>query len=163
MKKERCEQLKTDMEIKESARRKSNITTFAFVMCQLYITILGLIYVIANAESIVPLLIAVLLTIVMIFIMRHILLPMAFEEFEKAKRSETYVEKHLSTKQYIEVQPIKEKSDIELVAYANFYARPKDDVVIIIMKLKDKKEYYEYKRILKDCFYDCYRIKEEYD
>ncbi len=161
MKKERCEELKTDAEIKEIARRKSNITTFIFIMWQLFIVVLGFMYVIAKAEPIVPLLIATLLVTTIIFLMRSILLPKAFEETEKAKRSEMYVKKYLHTKEYVEVQPIKAKRDIELTEHANFYARITNDVVIIIVKLKDKEEYYEDKRILKDCFYDYYRVKKE--
>lgn len=88
-------------------------------------------------------------------------MPVAFEESEKAKRSEIYVEKYLVTNKYVEVQPIKERTLIELSEYANFYAEINDDAVSIIIKIKDKEETYEYKKILKDCFYDCYRVKEE--
>lgn len=94
------------------------------------------------------------------FFLRWIL-PVAFEESEKAKRSEIYVEKYLVTNKYVEVQPIKERTLIELSEYANFYAEINDDAVSIIIKIKDKEETYEYKKILKDCFYDCYRVKEE--
>lgn len=163
MKKERCEELKTDVEIKEIAKRKSNITTFIFSICILFIGILGFIYVIAKAESIVPLLIAILLITTLIFIMRSFLLPMAFEDSEQMKRSEMYVEKYLSSEEYIEVQQIKieEIYDMEVIKHYNFYARVKDDKVIIIMKPKDKEEYFEYKRIFKDCFYNYYRVKKE--
>lgn len=163
MKKERCEELKTDVEIKEIAKRKSNITTFIFSICILFIGILGFIYVIAKAESIIPLLIAILLITTLIFIMRRFLLPMAFEDSEQMKRSEMYVEKYLSSNEYIEVQPIKieEIDDMEVMKHYNLYARVKDDIVIIIMKPKDKEEYFEYKRIFKDCFYNYYRVKKE--
>ncbi len=163
MKKERCEELKTDVEIKEIARRKSNITTFIFSICILFIGVLGFIYVIAEAESIIPLLIAILLITTLIFIMRRFLLPIVFEDSEEMKRSEIYVEKYLSSKEYIEVQPIKieEIYDREVIKHYNLYARVKDDIVIIIMKPKDEEEYFEYKRIFKDCFYNYYRVKKE--
>ncbi len=86
---------------------------------------------------------------------------MAFEDSEKAKRSEIYVEKYLSSNEYIEVQPIKEICDIVLIEHANFYARLIDDIVIIFMNFKDKEEFFEYKRIFKGCFYTYYRVKKE--
>ncbi len=86
---------------------------------------------------------------------------MAFEDSEKAKRSEMYVEKYLSLNEYIEVQPIKEICDIVLIEHANFYARLIDDIVIIFMNFKDKEEFFEYKRIFKDWFYTYYRVKKE--
>lgn len=127
----------------------------------MFIGVLGFIYVIAEAESRIPLVIAILLITTLTFIIRRFLLPMAFEDSEKAKRSEMYVEKYLSLNEYIEVQPIKEICDIVLIEHANFYARLIDDIVIIFMNFKDKEEFFEYKRIFKDWFYTYYRVKKE--
>lgn len=162
--------LKTDLEIKKEAKRKSKI---AGIVISVFFIIFAIIMVLTSEtfkKAMIPVVITtltmlLLVVILIIFIISNIL-PFAFEQSEYAKRSIAYTNAYLSADRTVEVKlnPYKNTNFMMgLQDIAKFYAiiREEDDLVEIYIKFNFEEEERKYEDVRKEFFYDYYSILEE--
>lgn len=160
--------LKTDLEIKEEAKRKSKIVG---ILISVFFTIFVIITMLTSPkENLIPIVVIIFLIwsvmiALIIFVTKHIL-PLAYEQSEYAKRSMEYTNISLPVETFVEVRPNPNKHTdfiLNLQNIAKFYAiiREEDNLVEIYIKFNFEEEERKYEDVGKEYFYDYYSVQEE--
>lgn len=156
--------LKTDLEIKEEAKREAKIAGLEidvfFTMIMFFVVVLSEVnlYIV----TIVLLLILWIVLTVVINLFANYIFSIAFEQKKYAKRSIAYVNANLSAGTFVKVKNnIQEDFIQKLQDKAEFYAiiNEKNNLVEIWIKFNSEEEV-KYEDVSKEYFYDYYSIQE---
>ena len=160
--------LKTDLQIKEEAKRKAKI---AGIVIDVFFTIILIIPIFISKSTIKKDLLLVVIMflicwsviIVMITLITKHVLPLTFEKAEYAKRSIAYVNANLSVGTFVKVKKNKQDDFIQkLQKRAEFYAiiNERNNLIEIWIRFNFEEEKCKYEDVSKEYFYDYYSIQE---
>lgn len=165
MKEGRNEVLKTDQQIEQEAKRKSEIVGIVIsIICMILMVILSIPKL--NKAGILALSMIFILLNIGILLLSKTLLFYAFKQSEYAKRSRAYVNAKICTCRMVEVLPnpnIHDEFIIHLKDIAKFYATmdKETDLIEIYIKFQFEENNRKYQNVSKEYFYDYYQVKEE--
>lgn len=165
MREGRNEVLKTDLEIKEEAKRKSKILAIVLIAVIIIMNAITLftekeLGVLGNYSIIWG-----IVLIVLIIVYSKLVFPYRIEQNGYAKRSIIYANSKLSAEEFLEVKPNPSKYEdfiVGLQEIAKFYAiiREEDDLIEIHVKFDFEEKSRKFENISKEYFYSCYELKE---
>lgn len=162
--------LKTDLEIKENAKRKSKIVG---IVASVFVTIFFITMMLmseTSKENLTPVMMSLLMfyifIITVIIFSTKCIFPLAFEQSEYAKRSIAYTNVSLPAETFVEVKLNPNKNTdfiLNLQDIAKFYAiiREEDNLVEIYIKFNFEEKTRKYEDVGKEYFYDYYSVQEE--
>lgn len=162
--------LKTNLQIKEEAKRKSKITGIVLSVVYTIITIIPMLMSEFPKENLIPVVITLLILwsvmIAIIILLTKFIFPFALEQSEYAKRSIAYTNANLSAETFVEVKLNLNKNEdfiLHLQDIVKFYAiiREEDNLVEIYIKFNFEEKTRKYENVSKKYFYDYFSIKGE--
>lgn len=158
------EVLKTDLEIKEEAKRKAKITKIVLIAI---VIIINAILLLTEQELGVLewySIIWAIALIAFIIVLSKEIFPSKFEQNEYEKRSIVYVNQKLSAEEFLEVIPNPSRCEefvLGLKDIAKFYAiiGEEDNLIEIYVKFNFEEKSRKFENIRKEYFYSYYELK----
>jgi len=163
MKKERNEVIKTDLEIKQEAKRKAKIVGIGM---NIIFTIIFAIYIIIEITkkewipAIVVFLLGTMLVLLVLLVAKYFL-PLSYEYIARAERSINYVNSRLSTEEFIEVVPKQNKREDceqELLKNVKVYAIINKEKNVVEIKYGNQEKTHI---VFMEYFYDNYFVPRQ--